>query len=130
MKPIPTEFDGYRFRSRTEAKWAVFFKVLGIEYQYEPQGFVLDDGSCYQPDFFLPSIKFWAEVKATCLDQTEENKCRLLSNKSGFNCLFLIDPPDFKSYYAATWDRGEYTVVDYSLDIDNHWQAYQEGRLF
>ena len=32
MKAIETEYNGYRFRSRLEARWAVFFDALGIEY--------------------------------------------------------------------------------------------------
>jgi hypothetical protein len=32
---------GYRFRSRLEARWAVFFDVAGIPWQYEPEGFDL-----------------------------------------------------------------------------------------
>jgi hypothetical protein len=127
---IPTEFDGWRCKSRTEARWLVFFKTFGIQYEFEPQGFVLNDGSCFQPDLYLPSIRFWAEIKPTYLNGTEERKCRLLADGTGFPCLFLVGVPTFKSYYAATWDSGHYTVVDYSLDVDNHWRLYEEGRLF
>jgi hypothetical protein len=38
MQPIPTRYDGYLFRSRLEARWAVFFKTPGIFYVYEPGG--------------------------------------------------------------------------------------------
>lgn len=31
--------DGYRFRSRLEARWAVFFNNIGLEYEYEMEGF-------------------------------------------------------------------------------------------
>lgn len=51
MKPIETHYNGYRFRSRLEARWAVFFDSLGVEYEYEPEGFELDDGTRYLPDF-------------------------------------------------------------------------------
>lgn len=37
IKPIETIYNGYRFRSRLEARWAVFFDALGVEYQYEPE---------------------------------------------------------------------------------------------
>ena len=53
IKPIETFYKGYRFRSRLEARWAVFFDALGVEWEYEPEGFVLDDGTCYLPDFRL-----------------------------------------------------------------------------
>lgn len=41
IKPIETLYRGYRFRSRLEARWAVFFDVAGIAWQYEPEGFDL-----------------------------------------------------------------------------------------
>ena len=62
IKPIETVYNGYRFRSRLEARWAVFFRAVGIEYQYEPEGFDMD-GLRYLPDFYLPSIDRWFEVK-------------------------------------------------------------------
>ena len=36
IKAVQTEYNGYKFRSRLEARWAVFFDTLGIEYEYEP----------------------------------------------------------------------------------------------
>lgn len=30
MKAIETRYKGYRFRSRLEARWAVFFDALGL----------------------------------------------------------------------------------------------------
>lgn len=51
IKPIETYYNGYRFRSRLEARWAVFFDALGVKYEYEPEGFDLGDGDYYLPDF-------------------------------------------------------------------------------
>lgn len=51
FKPIPTKYKGYIFRSRLEAKWAVFLDALGVKYEYEPEGFVLPSGKWYLPDF-------------------------------------------------------------------------------
>jgi len=56
IKPIETVYNGYRFRSRLEARWAVFFDALGVEYDYEPEGFDLGNGLYYLPDF---KIKCW-----------------------------------------------------------------------
>jgi hypothetical protein len=69
IKAIETEYKGYMFRSRLEARWAVFFDTLGIEWKYEYQGFereIVDrmdmDGNVlsshmerYLPDFYLPN---------------------------------------------------------------------------
>jgi hypothetical protein len=51
IKAIETVYKGYRFRSRLEARWAVFFDTLGIEWVYEPEGFETTDGYRYLPDF-------------------------------------------------------------------------------
>lgn len=63
IKPIETYYNGYRFRSRLEARWAVFFDALGVKYEYEPEGYCMSDGSCYLPDFFLPGLNYYVEVK-------------------------------------------------------------------
>lgn len=63
MKAIETEYNGYKFRSRLEARWAVFFDAAGIKYEYEPEGFELEDGTKYLPDFYLPEYDWYVEVK-------------------------------------------------------------------
>jgi len=62
IKAIETTYKGYRFRSRLEARWAVFFDTLGIPWKYEDQGYEREidtvDGTKtarYLPDFYLPS---------------------------------------------------------------------------
>lgn len=51
IRAIETVYNGYRFRSRLEARWAVFFDALGVKYEYEPEGFELPSGKRYLPDF-------------------------------------------------------------------------------
>lgn len=64
LKPIETVYNGYRFRSRLEARWAVFFDALNIEYKYEHQGFNLGKFGWYLPDFWLPNNNLhWIEIK-------------------------------------------------------------------
>jgi hypothetical protein len=68
---IETAYKGCRFRSRLEARWAVFFDALGIEWQYEPEGFEVvygpdsADVHRYLPDFYLPKSKTYVEIKGT-----------------------------------------------------------------
>src|SRR5215472_2364317 len=63
---IPTLYDGVLYRSRTEARWAKFWKQLGIACQYEPQGFIAA-GIPYLPDFAVyPALGvLWVEIKPT-----------------------------------------------------------------
>ena len=64
IKAIETEYNDYRFRSRLEARWAVFFDALGIKYEYEKEGFDVN-GTWYLPDFWLPEQDCWYEVKGS-----------------------------------------------------------------
>ena len=43
IKAIETEYDGHRFRSRIEARWAVFFNAIGLKYEYEIEGFQMEE---------------------------------------------------------------------------------------
>lgn len=63
-RAIETRYKGYRFRSRLEARWAVFFDALGLRWEYEPEGFELPSGR-YLPDFFVhtPWMEFGARVE-------------------------------------------------------------------
>lgn len=67
IQAIETRYKGYRFRSRLEARWAVFFDAMGLKWEYEPEGFMLPpDGDHYLPDFrvLTPQGKpIWYEVK-------------------------------------------------------------------
>lgn len=65
IRPIETHYKGYRFRSRLEARWAVFFDAMDLTWEYEPEGFVTSAGP-YLPDFrvWTPQGKpVWYEVK-------------------------------------------------------------------
>lgn len=62
IKAIRTTYKGIEFRSRTEARWAVFFDELGVRWDYEHEGYELESG-WYVPDFWLPDHKIFFEVK-------------------------------------------------------------------
>lgn len=61
MTAIETEYKGYRFRSRLEARWAVFFDAINIEWKYETEGYEIGEHR-YLPDFWLPTASAWVEV--------------------------------------------------------------------
>ena len=83
IKNIETVYNGYRFRSRLEARWAVFFDALGVKYEYEPEGFKLHNGMYYLPDFRVKchgtrgsckegSFDLWIEVKGRMSEMDKE----------------------------------------------------------
>jgi hypothetical protein len=96
LKAIETYYAGYRFRSRLEARWAVFLEACGLKFDYEPEGFDLD-GIRYLPDFWvhpqftadvpdIPAVLgFWLEVKGPPVAEGDEawRKAEALTAISG-----------------------------------------------
>lgn len=41
LKAIKTEYKGYLFKSRLDARWAVFLDALGADWEYEPERYDL-----------------------------------------------------------------------------------------
>lgn len=107
IKPIETEYNGYRFRSRLEARWAVFFDIARIKYVYEPEGFQLEDGTYYLPDFYLPEYDVYVEVKRNTPDGISEitNKCWKAVVWGGpiKAILVLSDIPEGRSVDGGIW---------------------------
>ena len=60
---LPTEFEGTTYRSRTEARWAVFFTHMGLMFEYEKNRIDLGEGENYLPDFYVQDFQAYFEVK-------------------------------------------------------------------
>ena len=118
LKPIPTRYKGYHFRSRTEARWAVFFDFLGIPYEYEPQGYVLE-GIPYLPDFWLPESECFVEIKSGDRDDRSLQKCKLLARLSGKR-VFLYNGPPTREVISGieVWYEP---AVNETLDLEAEW---------
>jgi hypothetical protein len=97
MNALETQFNGQLFRSRLEARWAIFFWLLKIEYQYEPEGYRLVDGTQYVPDFYLPRFDcrdgLFVEVKP---ENDPFDKARVFGRERSI--LLLDGPPAVKAY--------------------------------
>lgn len=91
IQAIETVYRGYRFRSRLEARWAVFFDSLGVQYAYEKEGYDLGDGLRYLPDFWLPKQEMWVEVKGDPNDRSYLEKVERLAKGTGFPVLVVHD---------------------------------------
>lgn len=106
IRAIETRYKGYRFRSRLEARWAVFFDALGLRWEYEKEGFDLPSGR-YLPDFFVHwdakrtarllqfrEVGYWVEIKGTAPSQDELAKLSELCAGTGHIGYLLAGPPD------------------------------------
>jgi len=129
VKPIETRYRDVRFRSRLEARWAVYFDAEGIEWEYEPEAFEIDTGVVYLPDFWLPQVRMFAEVKRSWPTIEELIKCRRLADLTNRGVLILDGPPDDTHYLA----------IDYYGDEQGMWNDYvvcgykyvkKEGRFY
>lgn len=97
IRAIPTIYRGITFRSRLEAKWAVFFDALNWDWIYEHQYFKLSSGN-YLPDFYFPDFNAYAEAKPNDLTSLERLKCAELSeNLTDIPVILLVGIPTFKT---------------------------------
>ncbi|WP_438479180.1 hypothetical protein [Streptomyces asiaticus] len=72
IEALPTWYSGTTFRSKLEADWAATLDSLSIRWEYEPETITLPSGAVYIPDFWLPDIGTWLEVKGTGVPRVEK----------------------------------------------------------
>ncbi len=107
MNVIETGYKGCRFRSRTEARWAVFFDAMGIPWEYEREGFDLGKHGLYLPDFWLSDWKVHLEVKGQPATEHEQEKCRALRDATGRAVLLVHGPIGREERTVFCWDLSD-----------------------
>jgi len=133
IKAIETHWKGYRFRSRLEARWAVFFEELGWKWKYEHQGYNIgwEQPAKWLPDFevqipqsFGMNVHAYVEVKGNP---------KFLSDGEFANTLdFGGGPPGFCDSKRHLWCgsqelwAGQYKPVLFLGDIPQN----SNGTLF
>jgi hypothetical protein len=124
IKAIETVWKGYRFRSRLEARWAVFFDALGLRWEYEPEGFVTSAG-WYLPDFYLPQMDLWVEVKPDMADrklsEDDEDRMKFFVFQSRKELLVLDGTPAQKTYKLLEPD------VTCAVDCKSDWDPFLDS---
>lgn len=132
MKAMETTYRGYRFRSRLEARWAVFFDAMKLKWEYEPEGFDLGNGVYYLPDFRITSpqgLTSWYEIKPSGTERDEKfTKFAIAMNFDNdySHCSLLSGDP--AEYFAEANSRGggmcprcgSITQIFYSWYEDDH----------
>lgn len=63
IRAIAMPYSGITFISTLEADWAKNLDAIAVRWQYEPEGVKLPNGTNYRPDFYLPRVSTWLEVK-------------------------------------------------------------------
>jgi hypothetical protein len=120
VKAIETKWKGYRFRSRTEARWAVFLSALDVAFEYESEGVMLPSGP-YLPDFRLrrfpgtPALgcqDVWLEIKGTGPTHEERFRCADLAVETGNIVLLAEGAPDYAEQVWLFDPRAEMPAYD------------------
>lgn len=134
VAPIPTFYRGQKFRSRLEARFAVFFDCLRCEWTYEPEGFSLPSGG-YLPDFFLPHVGsgVWLEVKPWAVNSyfgwNREGNCKHVVDERLYDfCDFAHSRnQDFYVTYGLPDDRYFLEHCDYTLSgyLESPYDAFR-----
>lgn len=137
-KPIETPYKGYMFKTRLKARWAVFFDALGVKWEYEPEGYELDDGTRLLPDFILhnvvmchgynnkPNINRGQDLYVLVRTTLKESDSRKIIkfHEAGFPIYVVGNLPDVDTTYDDLFELSyEYDRINYYNfeAIDNVW---------
>ena len=137
VKPIETIYNGYKFRSRLEARWAVFFDALNLQWDYEPEGYDLCEYGYYLPDFWVHcpnhyyhNAGYWVEIKPTNPTDLEMKKCQALTILTKHATCLLVGGPWPGNGYCRKWHPSFSfsTFMDFPFATsDNFYIAYPCG---
>lgn len=139
IKAIETTYGGYRFRSRLEARWAVFMDSLGIGWEYEPEGYETSAGR-YLPDFRIvsgmrdavgergiyPERPILAEVKGV-IDPPVNEVAKVHALTQGMLCTVLLFGPfprarsEFRGRLSVNSLNGPFLIPAYPNLIAVTW---------
>jgi hypothetical protein len=123
---LPTVYRGTTFRSALEASWAATLESLGITWEYEPKTVTLPSGERYIPDFHLPEIDTWMEVKGPGVPRVEK--------AYAFSQTLACDCPDGCDH---RWPRGELVPIGleprafnpWAEEDYDHWPTWSKNKL-
>lgn len=136
---IPTLYRGVLHRSRTEARWHVFWDALDIRPDYEPQGFVTTTGKPYLPDFMIfPGLgRLWVEIKGSWeADPEGVAKFRRFAAERPFpsdsRAVLLTGPPTLDGRFLVIGgdDNQENPLKGHWEDDTQQWRPCPSGHHF
>jgi hypothetical protein len=126
IKAIETEYKGFIFRSRLEARWAVFWDALNVRWRYEHEGYETKMGR-YLPDFWLPSVflrgehvrGIYQEVKPESYISTSHDKLEALCESKNGEGIGGVLTRGFE--YSGLQQWGHWDGVEGIIEIAPTW---------
>jgi hypothetical protein len=84
------KFRTQYLKSKVEKRFAQILDKFMIEWEYEKKGFRLNEtGELYFPDFYMPDLDLWAEIKYT-IRERDLRKFRILERESKDTNLIVL----------------------------------------
>jgi hypothetical protein len=120
MIPIQTTFNDRRYRSRLEARYAYLLHSCGLVYQYEREGFDLPLKR-YLPDFWLPTLGMWFEVKGWTPSQLEQNLCQCLADETGRRVVIACGDPGVGTIVSCFMPNADGVLVQMLSEFLMQW---------
>jgi len=120
MKSLQTQYAGYLFRSRLEARWAKYFNLMGIQFNYEPLGVQLESGKKYLPDFFLPSLNIFVECKGILTSNYDIERVYDFGIESKKGVLIAQGDPDNIDYTIIFPENNKIITKTVSIDFEGN----------
>ncbi|WP_435110132.1 hypothetical protein [Nocardiopsis synnemataformans] len=123
IEALTSWYGDTTFRSKLEADWAATLDTFGIAWEYEPETITLPSGSVYIPDFWLPQIGTWLEVKGPGVPRVE--KAYELAAARACHC---------QGRCSCAHHGGELVLIGHvptplqHRDDDRYWSDYWERR--
>ncbi len=120
MIPIQTTFADRRYRSRLEARYAYLLHACGLEYQYEREGFDLPLKR-YLPDFWLPTLGIWFEVKGWTPSQLEQSLCQSLADVTGRRVAVACGDPGMGTIVSCFMPNADGVLIQMLSEFLMQW---------
>lgn len=125
---LVTHYAGRRFRSLIEARYAVFFDLIGVGWKYEPKTFYSRTlYLAYKPDFLLPKLCYWIEIKGQPPSERELQKIDILrevATQKGDKVFVLVGQlPDHPEDFPQGLHFGRpHDEVQHALNVARGWR--------
>lgn len=113
-----------RLRSFAEERAIWQFDRMGLEWEYEPDRYTLPNGEGYVPDFWLPRIGYYVEVKSA-EEPVGLHKPLLLQNlldeRVGNDQLRVVVINDEEMLHSCSGDEWCSTRTSWAAYVCGHW---------
>jgi hypothetical protein len=125
LEALETKYKDILFRSKLEARWAIYYDSLLIPWQYEPETYKLSGGILYCPDFWLPEQKCYIEIKGEeggfPTDNAIKKAEKLAEESKNKVYIFYGDIPDPARLYKNNSEESSLVFVDGNGYDFMHW---------